>query len=84
MSMMTYQKQNSEIDEMEGYLGKVSPIAELFRLGREKSYVTYEDILRYFPIPEKNLDELECIFGALLCAGIPYGEDAGHLGEQDQ
>jgi len=57
----------------------ISPIASLFQLGREKSYVTYDDILQYFPRPEEDLDQLDRVFGCLLCAGIPFGEDADHL-----
>lgn len=56
-----------------------SPIARIFQLGREKSYVTYEDILRLIPEPEKDLDLVDRVFGILLCADIPYGEDAEHL-----
>jgi hypothetical protein len=58
---------------------ELSPIAQLFQLGRDQSYVTFADILRFFPTPEYNLEQLDRIFAALLCAGIPYGEDADHL-----
>ncbi len=56
-----------------------SPIARIFQLGRDKSYVTYEDILRFIPQPERNLELVDRVFGVLLCADIPYGEDAEHL-----
>ena len=56
-----------------------SPIAQLFKLGRDKSYVTYEDILQFIPEPEKDLELVDRVFGVLLCADIPYGEDAEHL-----
>jgi len=58
---------------------RISPIARLFHLGKEQSFVTYDDILRFFPYPEKDLEQLDRIFSALLCAGIPFGEDADHL-----
>jgi RNA polymerase primary sigma factor len=53
--------------------GKVySPLARLVQLGREKSYVTLEDILKFFPEPEKDMDQTDRIFATLLTAGIPY------------
>jgi len=56
-----------------------SPIARLFQLGREKSFITYDDILRYLPHPEEDLDQLDRVFACFLCAGIPFGVDAEHL-----
>ncbi len=56
-----------------------SPIAGLFQLGREKSYVTYDDILQYFPHPEEDLDQVDRVFAYLLIAGIPFGADEEHL-----
>lgn len=61
-----------------------SAIARLFQLGREQSYVTYADILQYVPEPEKDLDEVDRIFAALICAGIPFGEDCEHLEGVDE
>jgi RNA polymerase primary sigma factor len=43
---------------------------QLINLGREKGYVTYEDILNLFPDAEKNMDQLEDLFAALSDAGI--------------
>ena len=48
-----------------------SPLARLIQLGREKSYVTLEDILKLFPEPEKDIDQTDRIFATLLSAGIP-------------
>ena len=56
-----------------------SPISYLFQLGREKSFVTFDDILEFFPQPENDLDQLDRVFACLLCAGIPFGEDEDHL-----
>jgi len=56
-------------------LVETSPIARLIQLGREQSFITTDDILREFPEPEKDVDELDRIFGALICAEIPYIED---------
>jgi len=56
-----------------------SPISRLFQLGRGKSFVTFDDILTFFPHPEEDLDQLDRVFACLLCAGIPFGEDEDHL-----
>ncbi len=52
-----------------------SPVAQLIELGRQKGYVTLDDILHYFPEAEQDVDQLEEAFAALLSAGIPYVED---------
>jgi RNA polymerase primary sigma factor len=51
-----------------------SPIARLIELGRQKKYVTIDDILRLFPEAEKDIDQLEEAFSALLSAGVPFVE----------
>lgn len=50
-------------------------IARLIELGRQKSYVTIDDILHFFPEAEQDVEQLEEAFAALLSAGIPYIED---------
>ncbi len=50
-------------------------IARLIELGRQKSYVTIDDILHFFPDAEQDVEQLEEAFAALLSAGIPYIED---------
>ncbi|MFC2043581.1 sigma-70 family RNA polymerase sigma factor, partial [Chloroflexota bacterium] len=51
-----------------------------FELGRQKSFVTIDDILALFPDAEQDVDQLEEAFSALLSAGIPYIDDTT-LGE---
>lgn len=51
------------------------PVARLMELGREKGFVTLDDILFLFPEAEQSIEELEEVFTALLSAGIPYVED---------
>src|SRR3989304_1626558 len=51
-------------------------IARLIELGRQKSYVTLDDILHFFPEAEQDVEQLEEAFSALLRAGIPFFEDA--------
>jgi RNA polymerase primary sigma factor len=52
-----------------------SPIARMIELGRQKSYVTLDDILHFFPEAEHDVEQLEEAFAALLSAGIPFVED---------
>lgn len=58
-----------------GFEEEYSPVAQLIELGRQQGYVTLDDILRYFPQAEEDVDQLEEAFAALLSAGIPYVED---------
>ncbi len=50
-------------------------LARLVELGRQKSYVTIDDILHFFPEAEQDVEQLEETFAALMSAGIPYIED---------
>lgn len=50
-------------------------IARLIELGRQKSYVTIDDILGLFPEAEQDVDQLEEAFAALISAGIPYVDE---------
>lgn len=50
-------------------------IARLIELGRQKNYVTIDDILHFFPDAEQDVEQLEETFAALMSAGIPYLED---------
>ncbi len=59
------------VDEDEEY----PVIARLIDLGRQKSYVTIDDILHFFPEAEQDVEQLEEAFAALMSAGIPYLED---------
>jgi RNA polymerase primary sigma factor len=47
----------------------------LIELGRQKSYITIDDILQFFPEAEQDVEQLEETFAALMSAGIPYTED---------
>ncbi len=52
-----------------------SAISQLIEYGRQKSIVTIDDILRFFPDAEQDVDQLEEAFSALLNAGIQYTEE---------
>src|SRR3989304_5414054 len=47
-------------------------IEKLLELGREKGFVTVDDILALFPDAERDIDQLEEAYAALLAAGINY------------
>ncbi|NLG70520.1 MAG: sigma-70 family RNA polymerase sigma factor [Chloroflexi bacterium] len=55
-------------------------IARLIELGRQKSFVTIDDILSFFPEAEQDVDQLEEAFAALISAGIPYLDEATVVG----
>jgi len=48
-----------------------SPIGRLIRIGRIKSYITYDDILSVIPHPEQHLQYLELVFATLMAVNIP-------------
>jgi RNA polymerase primary sigma factor len=50
-------------------------VARLIDLGRQKTYITIDDILTFFPEAEQDVDQLEEAFAALISAGIPYIDD---------
>ncbi len=58
-----------------------SSIAQLIQLGRKNSFVTINDILKFFPNAENDVAQLELAFSTLISAGIPYVEDADLLEE---
>jgi RNA polymerase primary sigma factor len=59
------------VDDEEEY----SAIARLIELGRQKTYVTIDDILHFFPEAEQDVEQLEEAFAALMSAGVAYVED---------
>src|SRR5512140_844337 len=59
------------VDEDEEY----PAIARLIELGRQKSYVTIDDILHFFPEAEQDVEQLEEAFAALRSAGVAFVED---------
>ncbi len=58
-------------------------IARLIELGRQKNYVTIDDILGFFPDAEQDVDQLEEAFAALISAGIPYLDETTPGGPSD-
>ena len=70
-----------DMDEQEGH----PAIARLIELGRQKSFVTIDDIMGLFPDAEQDVDQLEEAFAALIGAGIPYLDETvvGGPSEED-
>ncbi len=54
---------------------ELSAIPRLVALGRKKGFLTIDDILSFFPDAERDVDQLEEAFVALISAGIPYMDE---------
>jgi RNA polymerase primary sigma factor len=70
----------NEIEDQEEH----PAIARLIELGRKKSFVTIDDILRLFPDVEQDVDQLEEAFSALISAGIPFIDETTVGGPTDE
>lgn len=57
-----------------------SKAIELLKMGRERGYVTYDEILKFFPQIEKEIDFLEDLYERLSIAGIDMLQSGGMLG----
>lgn len=55
--------------------------SELMRLGRERGYITYDEILKYFPQIEKDVPFLDELYERFSIAGIDVLSSGGMLGE---
>jgi RNA polymerase primary sigma factor len=55
--------------------------SELMRLGRERGYITYDEILKYFPQIEKDVPFLDEMYERFGIAGIDVLQSGGMLGE---
>ena len=53
----------------------LNPIHELIELGHSQGYVTFSNILNYFPHAKKDVKSLEKAFASLLEEEIPYLEE---------
>lgn len=54
--------------------------SELMKLGRERGYVTYDEILKFFPQIEKEVPFLEEMYDNFSVAGIDVLQSGGMLG----
>jgi RNA polymerase primary sigma factor len=55
--------------------------AELMRLGRERGYITYDELLRSFPEIEKDIEFLDVLYERFAIAGVDVLQSGGMLGE---
>ncbi|MEZ4200385.1 MAG: sigma-70 family RNA polymerase sigma factor [Candidatus Paceibacterota bacterium] len=55
--------------------------AELLKMGRDRGYVTYDDILKLFPAIEKTVPFLEDLYERFATANIDVLQSGGMLGE---
>ena len=55
--------------------------AELMQLGRERGYVTYDELLRSFPEIERDVEFLDTLYDRFNTAGIDVLQSGGMLGE---
>ena len=51
-------------------------LEQLLEMGKERGYVTSDDILALFPDAERDIDQLEEVYAALLRANINYLDEA--------
>ncbi len=56
-------------------------IEQLIEIGRERGYVTIDDVLSFFPEAERDIDQLEEVYSALLAAGVTYLDDVSEAEE---
>ncbi len=54
---------------------------ELMQMGRDRGYVTYDEILKFFPEIEKDVSFLEDLYDNFSIAGIDVFESGGMLGK---
>jgi RNA polymerase primary sigma factor len=55
--------------------------SELMRLGRERGYITYDEILKFFPQIEKDVPFLDEMYERFGIAGIDVLQSGGMLGD---
>src|SRR3972149_2992107 len=60
---------------------EVTPIDQLVEIGRGRGYVPIDDILSFFPEAERDIDQLEETYAALLAAGVTYLDDVTEVEE---
>jgi RNA polymerase primary sigma factor len=58
----------------------VAALNQLITLGRQKGFLTPEDLMAFFPEAEEDINQLDEVFAALMSAGIPYVEDGDDAG----
>jgi len=68
-------KNNPPIESKTDETAQLNPIHELIELGHSQGYVTFNNILNFFPDAKKDVSSLEKAFATLLEEDIPYLEE---------
>lgn len=68
-------KQAELVDENVLLEDDIPAIEQLVEVGKEKGFVTVDDILQHFPDAEKDVEQLDQVYEALLAAGVNYLDD---------
>ena len=55
--------------------GDPTALARLVKFGKKQGFITIDDIVKFFPQAETEIDQIEDVFEALICAGIPFAEE---------
>ena len=50
-------------------------LARLVKFGKKQGFITIDDIVKFFPRAETEIDQIEDAFEALICAGIKFAEE---------
>ena len=69
-------------------------LARLVKFGKKQGFITIDDIVKFFPRAETEIDQIEDAFEALICAGVPIADEievggvtkdgTDNKGEQDE
>lgn len=62
---------------------KQAKAEELVQMGRDRGYVTYDEILRFFPTVERDVAFLDELYGRFETANIDVLKSGGMLGEDN-
>lgn len=57
---------------------------ELLQMGRDRGYVTYDEILKFFPVIEKDVEFLDDLYEKLAVANVDVLQSGGLLGNSKE
>ncbi len=76
MAKRTNHKRKADYSIPEEGVEENPALEQLLEMGKDRGYVTSDDILALFPDAERDLDQLEEVYAALLRANINYLDEA--------
>ncbi|MAZ56645.1 hypothetical protein CL653_02550 [bacterium] len=62
---------------------RLAKTEELLKMGRDRGYVTFDEIIRFFPIIEKDVQFLEDLYEKLATANVDVLQSGGMLGDDE-